>query len=100
MKHYELSPAQFALIEDLLPPNGQRVYHRFSRWRRNGMIDRILERLHLRLDSAPVPRQPELGAMKHLITSLLTTHWADHGVASARRFISSPIAAAFRSAPS
>lgn len=28
------------------------VYDRFRRWRRDGMIDRILERLHLRLDEA------------------------------------------------
>jgi transposase len=87
MRRYELSPAQFALIEDLLPPNGKRggqwkdhrrvlngifwllhtgaqwreiptrygkwqtTYDRFTRWRRNGTIDRILERLHMKLDA-------------------------------------------------
>lgn len=83
---YELSQADFELIRDVLPPNGQRgrqwndhlqtlngmfwvlhtgaqwrevparyghwqsIYHRFSRWRRDGTLARILERLHLKLD--------------------------------------------------
>lgn len=28
----------------------QTIYDRFVRWRRNGLFDRLLERLHLRLD--------------------------------------------------
>jgi transposase len=86
LRRYELSDEQFALIADLLPPNGRRggqwqdhrrilngmfwvlhagaqwremperygpwqtVYDRFSRWRKNGTIDRMLERLHMQLD--------------------------------------------------
>ena len=85
-RRYELSDRSFALVEDLLPPNGRRggqwkchrtmlngifwilytgahwrelperygpwksVYHRYNRWRRDGTIDRMLERLHLKLD--------------------------------------------------
>jgi transposase len=86
VRRYELTDAQFALIEELLPKNGRRggqwndhrttlngifwilhsgaqwrelperygqwksVYDRFTRWRKDGTIDRILERLHRTLD--------------------------------------------------
>ena|SRR5215831_5810535 len=85
-RRYELTDEQFALIEDLLPRNGQRggqwndhrttldgifwilhtgaqwrelperygpwksIYDRFNRWTKDGTIDRILQRLHMRLD--------------------------------------------------
>lgn len=29
----------------------QTLYHRFTRWRRDGTIDRMLERLHMKLDA-------------------------------------------------
>jgi transposase len=81
-----LTAEQFALVQDLLPPNGGRggqwndhrttldgifwilhtgahlrelperhgywksVYDRFNHWSNDGMIDRMLEWLHLRLD--------------------------------------------------
>lgn len=85
-RRYELTDTQYALIDDLLPPNGRRggqwndhrttlngifwilhtgaqwrelperygkwksVHDRLTRWRIDGTLDRILERLHLRLD--------------------------------------------------
>ena len=85
-RRYELTPEQFAMIEDLLPANGKRggqwndhlktlngilwilhtgaqwrelperygkwksVHDRLSRWRADGTFDRILERLHMKLD--------------------------------------------------
>ena len=85
-RRYELTDAQWAAIEDLVParkPRGrkphppraklnammwilssgapwrdlperygpwQTAYERFQRWRKAGVIDRILERLQLRLD--------------------------------------------------
>ena len=88
VRRYELTDAQFVMIEDLLPKNGRRgaqwndhrttlngifwllhtgaqwrevpqrygkwqsVYDRFRRWRADGTIDRILQRLHLKLDEA------------------------------------------------
>jgi len=86
MRRDELSEAQWQLLEDLLPENGQRggqwkdhrqivngiswilrtgapwrdlperygqwhtVYDRFTRWQQEGLFDRILERLQVRLD--------------------------------------------------
>jgi transposase len=85
VRRYELSDEAFALVADLLPPNGRRggqwhdhrtalngifwilhsgaqwrelperygpwqtVYWRYNRWRQDGTIDRMLERLQLRL---------------------------------------------------
>ena len=85
-RRYELTPKQFALIEDLLPARGRRggrwndhhttlngifwwlhsgaqwrevperygkwqsVYDRFNYWRADGTLDKLLERLHLRLN--------------------------------------------------
>jgi transposase len=88
MGRHELSPAQWALICDLMPgaaPRGggrwrdhqqvvnglfwklatgaqwrdiperygpwQTIYERFRRWRDDGLFDRMLERLRLRLDA-------------------------------------------------
>jgi transposase len=86
MRRYELTDAQYAVIADLMPPNGQRggqwndhrtalngilwilhtgsqwrelperygkwksVHDRLTRWREDGTIDRILARLHTRLN--------------------------------------------------
>lgn len=86
MRRHELSDAQWHLIEDLMPPEGnpgrpwnnhretlngmmwilhtgapwrdlpeyygpwESVYCRFTRWRRDGTLDRILNRLQMRLD--------------------------------------------------
>ena len=85
-RRYELTDQQFALLEDLLPRNGERggqlndhrttldgifwilrtgaqwrelperygkwksVNDRFNRWRKDGIFDRILQRLHRKLD--------------------------------------------------
>lgn len=88
MRRHELSPCQWDLIKDLMPPepargggrwrdhrqvvNGlfwklvtgaqwrdiperygpwQTIYERFTRWRDDGLLDRILERLQVRLDA-------------------------------------------------
>lgn len=86
MRRYELTDEQYALVADLLPPNGRSggqwrdhrqvlngifwilhtgaqwrelperygawktVYGRFNRWRREGLFDRMLRRLQVRLD--------------------------------------------------
>ena len=43
---------------DIPAPYGpwQTIYDRFVRWRRNGLFDRLLERLHLRLDGQGTDR--------------------------------------------
>jgi len=86
MRRHELSDAQWALVSELMPPDGcpggrwrnhrdvvnglfwklntgvpwrdvperygpwQTIYDRFVRWRRDGLFERLLERLPLRLD--------------------------------------------------
>ena len=137
-RRYELTPKQFALIEDLLPARSKRggrwndhhttlngifwwlysgaqwrevparygkwqsIYDRFNYWRADGTLDRLLARLHLRLneegrldyalwsiDATKHPRQPgsRRGGEGEKTGPMIRRHrpWAARVVAGAPR---------------
>ena len=80
----------------------QSVYHRFRRWTRDGLFDRILRRLHVQLDDAGridwsvfdvdgssvrSDRAAAGGGKKGAKQSRPTTPWDDPAAALARSFI-------------
>jgi transposase len=93
----------------------QTAYERFARWRREGLFDRLLERLRLRLDEegridpelwcvdsthVRASRSAAGAGKKGVRPSRRTTPSVSGAAASRPRFTSSPTAGACRSRPS
>jgi len=93
----------------------QSVYDRFRRWRQNGTLDKVVERLQMRLDAEGkidwdlwaidgtnirASRAAAGGGKKGVLRSLPITHWGAREVVGVRRYIWSPTEEPLPSPPS